>query len=211
MFSLLLFVACLSHLAISVLSRDAGILYEVWHTEAAVAMRKVQATGGQLLTTERVIQSAGALSLDDVYVKYGLNADIWNAEPADLGFYCLYRARAGEPNPPVPDCVNITKTASTHAAQLISGGFDYVAVDVTNWPQTDVNGPTDIAVLRPTEVLFEEWAALRASGVQTPAIAVWPCSPSGSTTWKYLLDTLYNNATYADLVYKQGAFAAWIG
>jgi hypothetical protein len=61
-----------------------------------------------------------------------------------------------------------------------------------------------VSVLRPTEVLFEEWAAIRAAGGDTPRIAVWPCSPAGGTTWKYLLDTLYNNASYAELIYTQG-------
>ena len=183
-------------------SRDAGILYEVWHTHAAQAMGRVAAVGAAQLTTELVIQSAGALTLDDVYAPLNQSFDIYNAQPA-LGFYCLYRARPGQP-PPVPDCANISATARAHADRLTAGGFDYVAVDVTNWPMADVGGSTDVAVLRPTEVLFEEWAALRAAGVATPAIAVWPCSPAGSTTWQYLLDTLYNDPRYAGLVYVQG-------
>jgi hypothetical protein len=75
---------------------------------------------------------------------------------------------------------------------------------VTNWPTADIGGETDVSVLRPTEVLFEEWAAIRAAGGTTPRIAVWPCSPANSTTWRWLLNTLYNNKTYADLVYTQG-------
>lgn len=61
-----------------------------------------------------------------------------------------------------------------------------------------------MSVLRPTEVLFEEWAAIRAAGGTTPRIAVWPCSPVNSTTWRWLLNTLYNNKTYDDLVPTQG-------
>jgi hypothetical protein len=76
-------------------ARDAGILYEVWHSSASAAMGKVKAMGGELLTTELVIQSNGALLLDDVYQKYGLSGDIWNAQPAELGFYCLYKKRPG--------------------------------------------------------------------------------------------------------------------
>lgn len=100
----------------------------------------------------------------------------------------------------MPDCANITRTASTHAAQLVEAGFDYVAVDITNWPV--VNAPTDLAVLRPTEVLFEEWLKLRQAGQKTPQIAVWPCSPDNSNTWQYLLTNLYNNATYDSLIYR---------
>ena len=29
------------------------------------------------------------------------------------------------------------------------------------------------------------------------------CSPTNCTTWRYLLQTLYNNESYADLVYTQ--------
>jgi hypothetical protein len=179
-------------------------------------MKRVASEGGPQLTTELVIQSNGALSLDDVYGPFNasrrpaerslfspssLSADIYNAQPA-LGFYCLYRGRPGQAAP-LPDCDNISSTARAHAELLSGAGFDYIAVDVTNWPQADVGGSTDISVLRPTEVLFEEWTALRAAGVATPSIAVWPCSPSGGTTWRYLLDTLYNNATYEPLVYRQ--------
>jgi len=103
-------------------------------------------------TTELVLQSAGALTLDDVYGPYNasasefpsvfsapgfaprrlspvhaISADIYNAQPA-LGFYCLYRARAGDPAPAAPDCVNISATAAAHAAMLVGAGFDYVAV-----------------------------------------------------------------------------------
>ena len=155
----------------------------MWHTTAAQALAAVKAAGAPQLTTERVIQSQGSaapLALDDVYNATRAAADIYNAEPA-LGFYCLYRARPGQA-PPRPDCANVSATAAAHAAALLALGIDYVAVDVTNWPKADVGGSTDVAVLRPTEVLFEEWRALRDRGVPTPRIAVWPCSPAGGTT-----------------------------
>ena len=57
-------------------------------------------------------------------------------------------------------------------------------VDFSNWPivgrmgQTTVshtpNESNDVQVLRPLEVLAEEWLKLRAQGVPTPSIAVWP-------------------------------------
>lgn len=153
------------------------------------------------LTTELVIESDGNSTLDDVYT-VGPASDIFNVRPA-LGFYCLYRSRPGQP-PPLPDCADIPRTAAAHAATLVGAGMDYVAVDVTNWPQADIGGTTDVSVLRPTEVLFEEWAALRAAGTPTPSIAVWPCSPAGGTTWAWLLDTLYNNATFDPLVWRYG-------
>jgi hypothetical protein len=118
-----------------------------------------------------------------------------------LGFYCLFRSAS--PTSPLPNCTNISYIAETHAQQLVSAGFDYIAIDVTNWPMVDVEGPTDIAVLTPIRTLFEEWAALRQAGKQTPLIAVWPCSPKGGTTWKFLLDNFYNDPRYSDLVYVQ--------
>ena len=142
-------------------------------------MARVASGGAAQLTTELVIQSAGTKTLDDVYASLNQSFDIYNAQPA-LGFYCLYRARPGQ-TPPLPDCVNISETARAHADLLSSAGFDYVAVDVTNWPRADVGGATDVSVLRPTEVVFGEWAALRAAGVATPSIAGGPCSPAGST------------------------------
>ncbi len=133
-------------LSLLVAARDAGILYEVWHTRAAQAMERVKAEGGTQLTTELVIESAGAHSLDDVYGPYNvttkefpsvfsssgftargfsasshaLNADIWNAQPA-LGFYCLYRARPGQV-PAAPDCSNTSGIAAAHAAMLTDAG-----------------------------------------------------------------------------------------
>ena len=181
-------------------ARDAGVLYEVWHSTAAHAMARVKAAGAAQLTTELVIQSAGALSLDDVYVRHNISADIYNAQP-QLGYYCLWRSAS--PTSPLPNCTNISGVAAAHAALLVSAGIDYIAIDQTNWPMVDDEGPTDIAILTPTRTLFEEWAALRAAGVATPQIAVWPCSPTNSTTWAYMLDEFYNNAAYADLVYSQ--------
>ena len=183
-------------------SKDVGVLYEVWHTKAAQLQQTVAAKGGVQLNTEMVIRSNGSHTLNDVYVKYGLNGDIWNVQP-QLGYYCLYKKRPNDPKPPVPDCTMATDVLTAHAKMLTTAGIDYIAVDVTNWPNNDTDGSTDIAVLRPTEVLFETWAALRQQGVLTPAISVWPCSPAGSTTWRYLLDILYNNPAYDDLIYKQ--------
>ena len=165
-------------------------------------MKNISDRGLPQLTTELVIQSAGALTLDDVLAKHGLSGDIYNAQPR-LGFYCLWRSAS--PTAPLPNCSGITEVLTAHARMLVAAGFDYVALDHTNWPYTDFEGPTDIAILTPTRTLFEEWAALREAGTPTPAIAIWPCSPSGGTTWRYLLSEFYNNPRYAPLIYTQGA------
>jgi hypothetical protein len=84
-------------------------------------------------------------------------------------------------------------------------------------------------VIRPLEVLFEEWTNLRLRGIETPYvhsttlflllltpkistnsiryIAVWVNSPVASysdgheTTWQHMLNRFYNNKTYAPLIW----------
>ncbi len=193
--------------ALGATPRSAGILYELWHCEAATAMAQVKARGLSQLTTETVIRSNGNISLDDVYpASHGpfASADIYNAEPAELGFYCLCSKRVASDT--LPDCPGAAAVARRHAELLTSAGFDYVALDITNWPQ--VNAATDVAVLRPLEVLFDNWLHLRARGLRTPAIAPWCLSPVAAyadghqTTWQWLLDHVYNNATRAPLVWS---------
>ena len=88
-------------------SRSAGILYEVWHSMAATAMAQVRAAGLPQLTTETVLRSDAGYTLDDVYPddderREWASHDIWNAEPAELGFYCLSSKRTQ--NDSLPDC-----------------------------------------------------------------------------------------------------------
>ena len=54
-------------------ARDAGVLYEVWHTPSALAMQEVIAKGGRPLTVETVIRSNGSLTLDDVFQPYNVS------------------------------------------------------------------------------------------------------------------------------------------
>ena len=66
-------------------ARDAGILYEIWHTGAAHLMHRNAAMGLPQLTVETVIRSDGNLTLDDVFsggIAPGFNPDIYNTEPA---------------------------------------------------------------------------------------------------------------------------------
>ena len=159
-------------------------------------MAQVASRGAPQLTTERVLRSDGNLTLNDVYPsRYGpfASGDIYNVEPAELGFYCLCSKRTA--NDTLPDCPMREKVARRHAEMLTEAGFDYVALDITNWPQ--VNAATDVAVLRPLENLFDAWISLRAEGIPTPQISPWCQSPVASypdgqeTTWKWLLDHVY--------------------
>ena len=104
-------------------TRDAGILYEVWHTPAAHVVHRVQASGAaHPLTVEGVIRSDGKFQLADVkigpdpvvppgYTAEDVEQMIYNVEP-QLGFYCLYRPRPGENvTAETPVCPNIEEVA----------------------------------------------------------------------------------------------------
>lgn len=142
--------------------------------------------------------------------------------PYAAGFYCLYRPRSGENiTKDTPVCPNITNVARQHAQWLTSAGFDYIVVDITNWPVTGWIGQqtsvpnNDMTILRPLEVLAEEWLALRKQGVPTPSIVAWSyaiCNnkmcmgtkEDGSqyAMWRWILDEFYNNPNYGDIIYK---------
>ena len=214
--------------------RDAGVLYEIWHTTAAHLMHRVQASGAtQPLTVESVIRSDGKHDLDGVFdgpsplLPAGFSPDIYNVQP-QLGFYCLYRPRPGENvTADTPVCPNITGVTTQHAKWLSDAGYDYVAIDITNWPLTGRIGhstttpSTDMTILRPLEVLAEEWLALRKQGIKTPSIAAWPTAACGTgkmcmgkkgqlnpdgghayAMWRWVLDEFYNNPKYSDIIYK---------
>ena len=182
--------------------KRVGMFYLVWHAPAATAVASIVDAGGTPHTLEDVVRSNGALHYSDIYEKYGVEGQAqalyWNVQP-QLGYYCLYRARAGETGA-VPDCKNIEATTATHAAELIAAGIDHVVLDATNLVDIGAGGG-DLLQLRPTEVLFEEWAKLRAAGKKTPQIAVWNAIPAGAVQWQKHL-ALYQNPAYDGLVLR---------
>ena len=209
-----------------------GLLYNVNSIQAATAQAAVARLGAAQLTTELVIRSDGALTLDDVYgrglhlnltTNNSLTSQIYGAQPA-LGYYCLYTARPADPLPaPAPDCANASGIARAHAAALVAAGVDWIILDATNWPTFD-NSTYDAAgqvtrgsllvdatIVRPIEVLLDAWVGMRAEGLPTPRFAAWPCAPSPTIVpaaramWRYMLDALYNNVRYADLVLRDAA------
>ena len=71
---------------------------------------------------------------------YGYNKSMFGAWPPNiqpytsrpvLGYYCIYRARAGEAGW-IPDCPNITSTLEAHATELHAAGVDFVVLDHTS-------------------------------------------------------------------------------
>jgi len=227
--SLLLALLLPMHAARAAAPTGVGILYNVNFVQAAQAQAAVMRLGATPLTTELVIRSDGALTLDDVYgrglalnlTNSSLAFQIYGAQPQAHGFYCLYTARPTDPLPaPARDCANATGVARALAATLVAAGVDWITLDATNWPifdnsTYDVNSKTargsllvDATLIRPIEVLLDAWASMRAEGLPTPRFAVWPCAPSPAVVpaaramWRYMLDALYNDARYSELVLR---------
>ena len=103
-----------------------------------------------------------------------------------------YRPRAGENvTADTVACPNITGVARQHAAWLTEAGFDYVAVDVTNWPLTGNIGAstttpsTDMTVIRPLEASRGSrvvHGGKRASAQRRPPRRRLPVQPASQPT-----------------------------
>lgn len=153
-----------------------GIFYLAWHAYAADAQARLDAASQR--TVEDIIRGAPSLQFSDMLWDAGLYDEAmafhWHQRP-QLGFYCLYRPRDGESAPAEPNgaatCPNISAVAASHATTLWDAEIDFVYVDLTNVP--GYSDFTDVLGVRPLEVLFEEWGALRRAGVPTPQIAAW--------------------------------------
>lgn len=186
-----------------------GVLYSLWHTFGAQAMQNITREGGKALTVEQVVRSNGAFDTSEILDKYNeQNAACgfyYQATP-QMGFTCVYRGGSPRGAPRVAaDCPHITETLTQEAEWLVGSGVDFVTTDATNlgtW-----SAQAEGIQVRPTEVLFEEWAQLRRSGTPTPQIAVWQTCEPGGTLWKDAA-ALYNNASYADLVFQTTRFGS---
>jgi len=197
---------CVGGVCYSYPQRRAGIFYLAWHAFAADAMQQLAAA--QRHTVEDVVRKG--LSFDDLLPTAALQQQAaafrYHVRPT-LGFYCLYRKRAGEApyaEPDlVPDCPNIATTARTHAKQLWGAGVDFVFVDLTNLQQ--MSPFADVLGVRPLEVLLEEWVAARAAGIMTPQVAAWVPAPdkSGVMVYEKVL-AIYNDPAFAPLILRDG-------
>eukprot|EP01119_Soliformovum_irregulare_P018421 TRINITY_DN563_c0_g1_i1.p1 TRINITY_DN563_c0_g1~~TRINITY_DN563_c0_g1_i1.p1 ORF type:complete len:568 (+),score=158.68 TRINITY_DN563_c0_g1_i1:15-1718(+) len=191
-------------IAIGIECGKVGILYEGWHVEAASAYRKISQIG-KTLNVEQVIRSNGQYTLNDILNKYNMGGEAGNfyyqTEP-QAGYYCIWRKRSDDHNPRFPDCPNITSTLTRHAHQLTSANVDFVVVDSTNIPVDEGEG--DWLQLRPIEILFEEWHALRSQGIMTPNITVWPTITPGATLWQTYIN-IYKNSSYANMIQRDNS------
>ena len=189
-----------------------GIMYEGWHAPACQALLVNTITSP--ISIEQVIRNMSTLTVEEAEDQYNGQsfAFTYHTIPEN-GPYCIYKKRPNETEGYVPDCLNITGTLTMHANMLMEAGIDYVVADATNLPSPGPMQPPacpdcqgDLLQLRPIEVLFEEWALLRSQGVQTPQIAVWQTiAGPDPTEWWYMLQRLYLNASYADLIMTDAA------
>ena len=168
----------------------AGTYYTTMQTPTAQAAAAASARlGAPAPTAEDVLRDTSRLRMEDVPQADWINTQ-YQHRPA-LGFYCLYRARTGEPGI-VPDCPNISTTAATQAAWMSSAGLDYAFFDHTNFNWWGAPGGgdcehnkclSDLLQMRPAEVLAEEWTKLRAAGHTTRTLALSHASPPKARTF----------------------------
>ena len=189
-----------------------GIIYETWMSPIAKSIENVSSP----LSVEKLLRSSDStLTLADIRAQ---STGPMNPDLLEDGFYyhyipqtgpvCLYRKRPNETEGYFPDCANITHTAMVHAKQLVEAGIHFVIVDATNPTSAGSMTPPkcvgrscegDVLQLRPTEVLFEEWHALRAAGVATPDIAVWQHLDDVGTEINIMVERLLLNPKFAEL------------
>ena len=100
--------------------KQVGVLYEIWHCEAANTYAKIKESGFEQLTTELIIQSNGQKNLSDVYPFQTDNHDIYNVQPK-LGFIAFVhqdqKARL------IANCPMVSEVAKAHAKMLYNGGL----------------------------------------------------------------------------------------
>ena len=164
---------------------------------------------------------AGNVTIEDVLLVGGfLNSSIWVHQAASAapqwasppgpvygqaparGIYCLYQKRANESVGYMPDCPETQSVWRAHAGLMSAAGIEWVAPDATNDDRDPrykpPSGGSDLGVLRPMELMADEWAAMRLGGEATPQISVF-ARVSGGPLWRWLLDEFYNNETLLGL------------
>lgn len=191
-----------------------GIYYTTYQQTVSQFYQNVSRDMGRpSVTIDDVVASDGALHFADSIWKYlpEFNASdpaayesalFMSHEPA-LGIYCYYRRRANESSGlgGLADCPEASHVLQTHAAELSAAGFEFIAPDATNWdgdPRNASNG-ADLNQLRPTEIIAEEWAAMRLRGAATPQLSTFDRVNVGGVLWNWYLSEFFNNATLLEL------------
>jgi hypothetical protein len=129
----------------------AGTYYTPYLAPSAMAATAAaEQLGHPPPTAEDVLRNTSHLRMEDVPLSSHGTATQYQHMP-ELGFYCMYRKRAGE-NGISPDCQNITHTATRQAAWMSAAGLDYTFFDHTNF--NDWHSP--VKGCRPVPVPGEE-------------------------------------------------------
>jgi hypothetical protein len=186
-----------------------GVYYTTYQQQInQLYQNRSRDTGLPPLSMDDVVRQR--LRLADSIWRYAPNASFpsWedglfmSQEPA-LGMYCYFRRRANESwdRYGMADCPEGPRVLQTHAAELSSAGFSFIAPDATNWDQDprDASNGADLNQLRPTEIIAEEWANLRLQGVATPQMSTYDRVNAGGVLWTWYLSEFFNNATLVEL------------
>jgi hypothetical protein len=186
-----------------------GVYYTTYQQEDAQIYQNVTRLFNLTNTLEEVLRNESLRYADSVWrwapeaasPPYNASRPLLFLHQPALGIYCYYRKRANETAGYIPDCPEASTVLQTHAAELTAAGFTFVAPDATNWdgdPRDPSNG-ADLHQLRPTEVLAEEWAALRVAGTSTPMLSTFDQLNDGGVLWSWYLSEFFNNETLLDL------------
>ena len=176
-----------------------GVYYTTYQNPISqLYQNRSRDTGLPPASMDDVVCSDGKLQLADSIWRYTPNASFpsWenglfmSQEPA-LGMYCYFRRRAGETwdRYGMADCPEASHVLQTHAAELSSSGFEFIAPDATNWDgdPTDASNGADLFQLRPTEVIAEEWANMRLAGEATPSLSTYDRVNDGGVLYQWYL------------------------
>lgn len=193
-----------------------GVYWTPYFTRVAQAAINASRQAGQpAFTVESVLRSNGTLPLASIPGfpnMFQHRPQLGSAENG--GFYCVYKKRPGEIGI-VPDCDDATVTTQRQAQLMASIGIDFMLFDHTNFNRfygcgggncTEVapgvnSCDADLLQLRPSEVLAEGWAALRAQGQQTPDIGSYNGVRAHEDLWVEILERLYN--AYPNMTLRQ--------
>jgi hypothetical protein len=198
-------------------SGSLGVYYTTYLNPLAQLYQNITRVFGWTYTIESILQNS-SLSFADSVWRFGPHAasiewqnyskicDPMHQEPM-IGFYCLYRKRENETSGPIPDCPETSYVLKTHASELSSVGFDFIATDFTNWdkdPRNETTPGSDFYQLRPLEIIAEEFANARLNGQATPQLTVFAQVNLGGDLFHWYLDELFNNETLLnlDLIYR---------
>lgn len=198
-----------------------GVYYTTYQQETSQVYQNITKLFGWTYSMEEVLRNTSLMLSDSIwkwapaaaYPEFSKGRlSIMQHQP-QLGIYCYYRKRENETYGYIPDCPEASNVLRTHASEMVAAGFAFIAPDATNWDQDPRNASNgaDLHQLRPTEVIAEEWAAMRANGEATPAMSTFDQVNAGGVLYQWYLSEFFNNQTLLELgmILKTSMIPGW--